>query len=108
MLWGWSYGDCVDEDDVAADAEGGVGVGDGDGVVECGAGGHEGRGGKGAGGCSSAMARLTPGVRPKSSALRIRRGGMRSCEVAEDEVSRVHGRVGGQRDASAVHHLFSK
>ncbi len=38
---GVGYGDCVDESDVAADAEGGVGVGDGDGVVKCGAGGHE-------------------------------------------------------------------
>src|SRR5258708_1040368 len=37
------YGDRVDEGDVAADAEGWVGEGDGDGVVECRAGGHEGR-----------------------------------------------------------------
>ena len=34
---------------MAAYAEGGVGVGDGDGVVEGGAGGHEGGGGEGAG-----------------------------------------------------------
>jgi len=44
---GVGYGDCVDEGDVAADAEAGVGVGDGDGVVECGAGGHEGCRGEG-------------------------------------------------------------
>ena len=42
-------GDAVGEDDVAADAEGRVGVGDGDGVVEGRAGGHEGGGGEGAG-----------------------------------------------------------
>jgi hypothetical protein len=34
------------EDDVAADAERGVGASDGDGVLECGAGGHEGGGGE--------------------------------------------------------------
>ena len=34
---------------MAADAEGRVGVGDGDGVVECGAGGHEGGGGEDSG-----------------------------------------------------------
>ena len=43
-------GDAVCEDDVAADAEGGVGLGDGDGVVECRGVGHEGGGGERAGG----------------------------------------------------------
>ena len=43
-----SYGDGVDEGDVATDAECGIGEGDGDGVVKCGAGGHEGCGGEGA------------------------------------------------------------
>jgi hypothetical protein len=42
-------GGAVGEDDVAADAEGGVGAGDGDGVVERRAGGHEGGGGEGVG-----------------------------------------------------------
>ncbi len=42
-------GGAVGEDDVAADAEGGVGAGDGDGVVEGWAGGHESGGGEGAG-----------------------------------------------------------
>ena len=50
MRCGWRDGGAVGEDDVAADAEGGVGVGDGDGVVEGGAVGHEGGGGEGAGG----------------------------------------------------------
>ena len=44
---GMGYGNSVDEGDVAADAESGVGVGYGDGVVECGAGCHEGCGGEG-------------------------------------------------------------
>jgi hypothetical protein len=39
-------GDAVGEDEVAADAEGGVAQGDFDGVVERGAGGHEGCGGE--------------------------------------------------------------
>ena len=42
-------GDAVGKDDVAAYAEGGIGVGDGDGVVEGWAGGHQGGGGEGAG-----------------------------------------------------------
>jgi peptidoglycan/LPS O-acetylase OafA/YrhL len=46
---GVGEGCAVGEDDVAADAEGGMGAGDGDGVVEGGAVGHEGGGGEGAG-----------------------------------------------------------
>ncbi len=42
-------GSSVGEDDVAADAESGVGMGDGDCVLEGGAGGHEGGGGEGVG-----------------------------------------------------------
>jgi hypothetical protein len=39
-------GDAVGKDDVAAHAEGGIGVGDGDGVIECVAGGHQRGGGE--------------------------------------------------------------
>ncbi len=42
-------GSPVGKDDVAADAESRVGMGDGDGVLECGAGGHQGGGGEGFG-----------------------------------------------------------
>src|SRR5205814_7517124 len=56
-VWGDEGGDgcrgrdgtSVGEDDVAVYPEGWIGVGDGDGVVEGGAGGHEGGGGEGVG-----------------------------------------------------------
>ena len=41
-MLGVGEGDAVGEDDVAADAEGGVLAGDVDGVVKCGGVGHEG------------------------------------------------------------------